>query len=144
MAAEVGWDTQTVLKKKSAKPTTALGLAKAQAKGDVETVKKVDVGNKKVQAPSNAQKIDAETETFRVAHVTPEFSKALMQARTAKGMSQKDLAAKIAQKPSVIQDYENGKAIPSPQIVSSLQRALGGVKLPKAAPKKQKAAADDG
>jgi hypothetical protein len=43
----------------------ALGVAKAVAKGDIETVKKVDAGvNKKKAAPSNAAKLDAETETF--------------------------------------------------------------------------------
>jgi len=31
----------------------------------------------------------------------------------------------INEKPSVIQDYEAGKAIPNPQILSKLSRALG-------------------
>jgi ribosome-binding protein aMBF1 (putative translation factor) len=104
-------------------------------------------------------------------HVTPEFSKALQQARQAKGMTQKDLAAKIAQKPTVIQEYESGtchrsypsrlcvgrsdgracclaraagagKAIPSQQIIQSLSRVLG-VKLPKIPKAKPVAAKDD-
>jgi transcriptional regulator with XRE-family HTH domain len=40
-------------------------------------------------------------------------------------LSQKDVAAKINEKPSVLQDYESSKAIPNPQILGKLERALG-------------------
>ena len=40
-------------------------------------------------------------------------------------LAQKDLAQKVNEKPSVIQDYEAGKAIPNPQILGKLERALG-------------------
>jgi putative transcription factor len=33
----------------------------------------------------------------------------------------------INEKPSVIQDYETGKAIPNPQVLSKLSRVLGVV-----------------
>ena len=55
-----------------------------------------------------------------------------MQARTAKGWKQKDLAQMVQQPPSVIQQYENGQAIPEGQIINKLNRALG-VTLPKVA-----------
>ena len=42
-----------------------------------------------------------------------------------KELSQKDLAQKVNEKPSVIQDYESGKAIPNPQILGKLERVLG-------------------
>jgi putative transcription factor len=42
-----------------------------------------------------------------------------------KGLSQKDTAQKINEKPSVIQDYESGNAIPRPQILAKLERILG-------------------
>lgn len=51
--------------------------------------------------------------------------KAIGQARQAKGFTQKDLATKIAEKPQVVQEYESGKAIPNPQILGKLERALG-------------------
>lgn len=41
-----------------------------------------------------------------------------------KQLTQKDLAQKINEKPSVIQDYESGKAIPSAQILSKMERIL--------------------
>lgn len=39
-------------------------------------------------------------------------------------MGQKDLAQKVNEKPSVIQDYESGKAIPNPQVLGKLERTL--------------------
>lgn len=71
-----------------------------------------------------------------------EFSKALQQARLAKGLTQKELATvrvimntaseqyviymqKINEKPQVVNEYEAGKAIPNQQIISKLERAVG-------------------
>jgi ribosome-binding protein aMBF1 (putative translation factor) len=59
-----------------------------------------------------------------------------MQARMAKGLTQKDLATAINEKPQVVGEYETGKAIPNPAIISKLERKLG-VKLPR--PGKSKA-----
>lgn len=49
----------------------------------------------------------------------------MQDARQAKGFSQKDVAVKVNEKPSIIQDYESGKAIPNAQILGKLERALG-------------------
>ena len=49
----------------------------------------------------------------------------MSQARLALEMTQKDIAQKVNEKPSVIQDYESGKAIPNPQILGKLERTLG-------------------
>ena len=87
-------------------------------------------------AGAGARKIEDETETFKVQKTGLAFGKALMQARTAKKMSQKDLGTKINEKPQVIQQYEGGKAVPNPQVISKIERALG-VKLPRP-PKVQK------
>lgn len=59
----------------------------------------------------------------------------------AKKMTQKDLGTAINEKPQVVAEYESGKAIPNPQIISKLERALG-VKLPR--PGKSKAPKADG
>ena len=48
----------------------------------------------------------------------------MQTARLEKGLSQKDVAQKINEKPSVLQDYESGKAIPSPQVLAKLERIL--------------------
>jgi len=49
----------------------------------------------------------------------------MQTARMELKLSQKDVAQKINEKPSVLQDYEAGKAIPNPQILSKLERVLG-------------------
>jgi ribosome-binding protein aMBF1 (putative translation factor) len=56
-------------------------------------------------------------------------------------MTQKELATAINEKPQVVGEYESGKAVPNPAIISKLERALG-VKLPR--PGKSKAPAKDG
>lgn len=49
----------------------------------------------------------------------------MMQARMELKLSQKDVAQKINEKPSVLQDYESGRATPNPQILGKLERVLG-------------------
>ena len=48
----------------------------------------------------------------------------MQSARLELKLSQKDVAQKINEKPSVLQDYEAGKAIPNPQILAKLERTL--------------------
>jgi putative transcription factor len=50
---------------------------------------------------------------------------AIQTARMEKQLTQKDLAQKTNEKPSVIQDYESGKAIPNAQVLSKFERILG-------------------
>lgn len=49
----------------------------------------------------------------------------MQAARMDLKLSQKDVAQKINEKPSILQDYESGKAIPNPQILGKLERVLG-------------------
>ena len=75
-------------------------------------------------------------------HVGLELGRLIQQTRTQRKMSQKDLAAvrailpilltlphsslqKINEKAVVVVDYESGRALPNPQIISKLERALG-------------------
>jgi putative transcription factor len=53
--------------------------------------------------------------------------KAMAKARLDKEpvMTQKDLATKVNEKPSVINDYESGRAVPNQQVLAKLERALG-------------------
>jgi len=59
--------------------------------------------------------------------VSSELKKRIMAARLTKKMTQAQLAQAINEKPQVIQEYESGKAIPSPAVLSKLSRALGVV-----------------
>jgi putative transcription factor len=49
----------------------------------------------------------------------------MQTARMELKLSQKEVAQKINEKPSVLQDYEAGKAVPNAQILSKLERTLG-------------------
>merc|ERR1712154_660474 len=77
----------------------------------------------------SARKLEM-SEDLKHGKVDKSLSKAIMQARTAKKMTQKDLATAINEKPQVIAEYESGKAIPNPQIISKMERKLG-CKLPR-------------
>ena len=93
----------------------------------------------------SARKLEESDEAGKIAKVDKSLSKAIMQARTAKKMTQKELATAINEKPQVVAEYESGKAIPNPQIIGKIERKLG-CKLPRpgkssAAPKKSATAA---
>lgn len=76
--------------------------------------------------------------------VDKEMSKAIMQARMAKKMSQKDLAAACAIDSKIVNEYEQGKAIPNQAIISKLERALGAKLRPQKAGKGGKGGAKAG
>jgi putative transcription factor len=123
------WDTVVIRKKKptsaSLKDESAVNAARRAGVG-VETVKKSERGGP-VQTSSGkaAHKLDAETEDFHHEKVSTELKKQIIQARTAKKLTQAQLAQLINEKPQIIQDYESGKAIPNPQVLSKLSRVLG-------------------
>jgi putative transcription factor len=89
----------------------------------------------------SARKLDDATEAGTIAKVDIALSKAIMQARMAKKLSQNDLAKLINEKGTTIQQYESGKAIPNPQIIAKLEKQLG-CKLPR--PGKSKVAPKEG
>ena len=63
-------------------------------------------------------------------HVTFDIRTALQKARSAKGMTQRQLAQLIREKPSVINDYEAGRALPDNGLLSRIEKVLGS-KLPR-------------
>ncbi|KAM3600169.1 uncharacterized protein V6R79_018834 [Siganus canaliculatus] len=128
--AESDWDTVTVLRKKG--PTAAQAKSKqaitsAQRRGEeVETTKKWSAGqNKQHLVTKNTAKLDRETEELHHDRVPLEVGKVIQKGRQDKGMTQKDLATKINEKPQVISDYETGKAIPNNQVLGKIERVIG-------------------
>merc|ERR1712083_819946 len=73
----------------------------------------------------NTAKLDAETEELRHNTVDLNVGKLIQQGRQAKGWTQKDLATKICEKPQIITEYEQGKAIPNQNILGKIERAVG-------------------
>jgi putative transcription factor len=49
----------------------------------------------------------------------------IQQARNELKMTQKDLAQRLNEKPQVVNDYEAGRAIPNPGVLSKMERILG-------------------
>jgi len=49
----------------------------------------------------------------------------MQTARLALGLSQNDLAAKVNEKQSVLQDIESGRATANPQLLGKIERKLG-------------------
>ncbi len=74
---------------------------------------------------AHLRKLEESTEEFKHATVDRSLSQAIQQARTAKKLTQKQLATMINEKPQIIQQYESGQAIPNPQVLLKLDRALG-------------------
>ncbi|KAG6878791.1 hypothetical protein C0993_008090 [Termitomyces sp. T159_Od127] len=93
----------------------------------VATDKKLSVGNKANQGTDHQRiaKLDRENEVAPPAKIAPNVGRAIQDGRMALKLSQKDLAQKVNEKPSIIQDYESGKAVPNTQILGKLERTLG-------------------
>jgi ribosome-binding protein aMBF1 (putative translation factor) len=62
--------------------------------------------------------------------ISVELKTAMMQARVAAKMSQKDLAAKLCVPANVIHSYENGTAIPNNAFIAKVEKMLN-TKLPR-------------
>eukprot|EP00049_Salpingoeca_infusionum_P017256 m.352280 g.352280 ORF g.352280 m.352280 type:complete len:146 (-) comp16482_c0_seq1:242-679(-) len=119
------WDP-VVLRKSKTGAKTKSAMAAAQRSGGVATEKKYGAGgNRQHGAAVSAAALDAETEAHELKRVSLTVGQAIMKARNAKGMSQKDLSTRINEKPSVVQEYEANKAIPNQGILAKLERQLG-------------------
>lgn len=122
------WDKVTVLRK--ARPSmkemkSKESINQALATGNVDISKKPTAGtNKHTAPPANARAIEEETESFGVKTINPLVAKSIAQARQKLGITQKDLAVKINEKPAVVNEHESGKALPNPAILAKFERAL--------------------
>ena len=113
-------------------PKTAREITRMKAQGKLATERRYGAGgNTSAHSATimSTRKLEEADEAGKIAKVDKSLSKAIMQARTAKKMTQKDLATAINEKPQVIGEYESGKAVPNPQIISNIERTLG-CKLP--------------
>eukprot|EP01035_Chromulina_nebulosa_P017015 gene17015-22521_t len=125
--------TPVVLKKSSqqkaanSKLSTAQALTQAKIAGNVVTERRIGAAENKSShsVNLNAKKIEEETDNFTVKTIDKNLAKAIVQARTAKKLTQAQLATAINERPQVIQQYENGQAVPNPNVINKLDKALG-------------------
>lgn len=124
------WDKVVIRSKAPAAPKTA-----PSGPGSSATERKFAAGSNAKAGDSSMAKLDAETDVLSHQKVGLGLGKAIQQARAAKSMTQAKLAQAINEKPAVVNQYENGKAIPNGQIIVKMERALG-TKLPRPSKKK--------
>ncbi|ODQ67269.1 putative multi-protein binding factor 1 [Nadsonia fulvescens var. elongata DSM 6958] len=94
--------------------------------GVLAVEKKYTTGNKVGDTDGQRlTKVDRGDEIIAPPKVDISVGKAIQKGRQDKGMTQKDLAVKINEKPQVINDYESGRAIPNQQILGKMERNLG-------------------
>jgi putative transcription factor len=119
------WTDVIIHKGRTAAPSVNAAIQHGQP---VVTEKKREGGTNKPMhhhPVTTAIKLDHETESFEHKHLSHDFKKTLMQARLQKKMSQADLGKTINERANVIADYETGKVVPNPAVVSKLSRSLG-------------------
>ncbi|KAI8875782.1 MBF1-domain-containing protein [Backusella circina FSU 941] len=126
------WDTTTTILRKrnpdKAKVTRSQAELNAarRAGAAVSTEKKVlsNAGHANTDHRRIA-KLDRDNDVAPPPRVDVSVGKAISQGRLAKGITQKDLAQVINEKPQVVNEYESGKAIPNQQVLGKMERALG-------------------
>lgn len=69
--------------------------------------------------------MDEETEPAALEKVSTEVRQAIQKARLEKKMSQSELAKLINEQPKVVQEYENGKAVPNQAVLAKMEKVLG-------------------
>jgi len=125
-------NTTTYLTKRTATKTQARSNAavnSAQRTGAGVTVegKYGGGGNKQKAGDRNMKALADDTENLTIKRVDKSLGKWIAHGRQnfqPKSLTQKELATKINEKPQVIQEYENGKAVPNSQVINKIQKAL--------------------
>jgi len=119
----------TILRKKPMKSSAmkseqAVNTARRQG-AEIDTQQKFGAAQNKHQSSSNVAKLDRETEELKHQTIDLNVGKLIQQGRQSKGLSQKDLATKICEKPQIIGDYEAGRGIPNQQILGKIEKVIG-------------------
>ncbi|CCE87335.1 Piso0_005883 [Millerozyma farinosa CBS 7064] len=130
------WDSVTVIGQKArvggggprqTVAKTAGQLNAARRSGTVlGTEKKYGTTNTKSNPEGQRlTKLDAVDDVVPTKKVDLNVGKTIQRVRQEKKLTQKDLATKVNEKPSIINDYEAGRAVPNQQLLGKLERALG-------------------
>jgi len=107
-----------------------------QQKQQQEQQKQQQQKNQPPPEVKRAKKVEDESEDFRHASIGRNFTVALQQARVKKGWKQEQLAQALNINKNIINQYESGKAIPDPSLISKMNRILGVTLPPVNKPKK--------
>lgn len=130
------WDSTTIIGQKVRNSGSGPRSQVARTTGQINAARREGLvlsvnkkyGSTNTKSNNEGQRltmVDRETDIVKPKKLDANVGKAISQARQAKGLNQKDLATKVNEKPTVINDYEAGRAIPNQQVLSKLEKALG-------------------
>ncbi|KAK5780468.1 multiprotein-bridging factor 1 PWA37_002554 [Arxiozyma heterogenica] len=130
------WDSHTIIGQKVRTGGGGPRVQVARTAGQINAAKRqglvLSVDKKYGTANSKGDpegqrltRVDRETDIVKPKKLDANVGKTIARVRTEKKMSQKELATKINEKPTVINDYESARAIPNQQVLAKLERALG-------------------
>jgi putative transcription factor len=85
----------------------------------------INIKSKKRKRQDNTSTIAKSEEARPITTISVSISSLIRDARKVKGMTQKELANKINEKPDIISKYESGKAFPDQQILGKMEKVLG-------------------
>ncbi|KAG0669059.1 multiprotein-bridging factor 1 [Pichia californica] len=99
----------------------------ARRSGAITSVdKKYGIGNSRSDPEGQRlTRVDRSDEIIIPKKLDINVGKAIQKARQEKNISQKDLATKINEKPTIVNDYEAGRGTPNQQILAKMERVLG-------------------
>ncbi len=120
---QVTWDLRGQSDKKK---TNSQLLNDARRKGHGVTIdKKYGGGGNRQRQSGNLTKLDEETESHKLETVSVELRKLIQKHRIEAGIrSQKELATLCNYKVTVIRAYENGEAVPTPQVLRKIESVI--------------------
>ena len=110
------WDDTIILRKKF----TSKNINEAKRNGKTEIQKKQTFT--KNEHNLNNRILDESTSSQSLEKVSLKISKLISKGRLNQKISQKDLAQKLCIKPSVINEYESGKAIPNKLLLLKIEK----------------------
>ncbi|KAG0049481.1 multiprotein-bridging factor 1 [Gryganskiella cystojenkinii] len=128
-AGNVDWDDQIILRKqaelaKVSRSEADLNAAR-RAGAPISTERKVVSNAPAGEDFRHIAKVAESPEIIAPKTVTVDVGKVMAKARIEKKITQKELSAVVHEKPSVINDYEAGRAVPNQQVLAKIERALG-------------------
>lgn len=72
----------------------------------------------------NSKRLAEDTESLKHESVSMGLKKLLQQERGKAKLTQKEMATLMNIKPQIIQDYEAGRGIPNPQMLTKMERII--------------------
>ncbi|KAF9326563.1 multiprotein-bridging factor 1 [Linnemannia elongata] len=124
-AGNVGWDDNAILRKNAAIAKASHSETDSNASAFISTERMVVRSTPAGEDVRRIAKVAESPEIIAPKTVTVDVGKVMAKARIEKKITQKELSAVVHEKPSMINDYEAGRAVPNQQVLGKIERALG-------------------